>query len=113
VLLVENQLHVKAHEFSEQHLANVVWGAAKLRLGRLTLFQRVEVRIFRDLLASNDCIIVRAFKLYVRCGIGTENSQKISNYSPCEACKACAYLCILACGGSTILNLLRAGSSFA
>lgn len=45
VIFVETQLLNNALEFSEQHLANVVWGAAKLRLMREPLFHRVEVSL--------------------------------------------------------------------
>ena len=34
VLELEDRLRTRSHEFKKQHLANVVWGAARLRLVR-------------------------------------------------------------------------------
>ncbi len=59
VLILEDQLSTKGQEFSEQHLANVVWGAAKLRLLRLPLFQRVEVPFILSFLLDSDRYLTR------------------------------------------------------
>jgi hypothetical protein len=48
VIIVEKQLQSNPREFSEQHLANVVWGAAKLRLLRRPLFMFVEKEVVRN-----------------------------------------------------------------
>ena len=42
VVSVEHNLKQSPESFGEQHLANVVWGAAKLRLSREPLFQFVQ-----------------------------------------------------------------------
>jgi len=52
VVNVEHNLKQAPESFGEQHLANVVWGAAKLRLQREPLFNFVQ----REVTACSTCI---------------------------------------------------------
>ena len=46
VVCVETNLKNSPESFGEQHLANVVWGAAKLRLQREPLFNFVQREVY-------------------------------------------------------------------
>ena len=54
VVYVEHNLKHAPETFGEQHLANVVWGAAKLRLQREPLFNLVQREV--TLAASMRCL---------------------------------------------------------
>ena len=68
VVYVEHNLKQAPETFGEQHLANVVWGAAKLRLQREPLFNLVQREV--SLAVSMRCALCRP----AWCGFGRQRA---------------------------------------